>query len=210
MEGSNPRRIARLVINLISHPSYIPFYLKHMPYYGKSPVDIELPWISYEAIQFLEKFLTSEMEVFDWGCGGSTFFFSKRVKHITAIENHRDWYELVVKKMVKQNICNVDLQLHEGDLSVASNFLSSSYFQAGPKKKYDVIMIDGYETPEDVLRPFCFDACEEYVKENGIILVDDSYRYKELRTKNKANDVKIFKSIGPGRYGVTSTDLYFY
>ena len=34
--------------------------------------------------------------------------------------------------------------------------------------------------------------------------------YDELRKQNKAREIKIFKSTGPCRYGLTTTDVYLY
>jgi hypothetical protein len=40
--------------------------------------------------------------------------------------------------------------------------------------------------------------------------VDDSWRYPSLRASAKTKRYKVFRSVGPCRPGVTSTDLYFY
>ena len=48
------------------------------------------------------------------------------------------------------------------------------------------------------------------IKKNGIIVVDDSWRYPEIRQRNAARRFQIFQSVGPARPGVTSTDVYFY
>ena len=60
------------------------------------------------------------------------------------------------------------------------------------------------------VRPICFRKAEEHVKPNGIIVVDDSWRYPSLRENNRARDVKVFQSVGPCLLGVTSTDVFFY
>jgi len=72
-----------------------------------------------------------------------------------------------------------------------------------------VIVVDGTEWTANV-RPICFRAAEEQIAAGGIIVVDDSWRYRELRQANRAHGVNIFESVGPGRFGVTSTDVYFY
>jgi hypothetical protein len=43
-----------------------------------------------------------------------------------------------------------------------------------------------------------------------MIVVDDSWRYPELRAKNRAKRFSVFQSVGPCRPGVTSTDVFFY
>jgi hypothetical protein len=39
----------------------------------------EIPWYSYDSIKFLENFLQKNHHVFEYGCGASTLFFSKRL-----------------------------------------------------------------------------------------------------------------------------------
>ena len=53
-------------------------------------------------------------------------------------------------------------------------------------------------------------AAEECVAPGGIIVVDDSWRYRQLRDSARAGEVQIFESVGPGRFGVTSTDVFLY
>jgi predicted O-methyltransferase YrrM len=80
---------------------------------------------------------------------------------------------------------------------------------AMPDEKFDLIVVDGSEEWTHV-RPICFAKAEDHVKEGGIIVVDDSWRYPTLRQKHHAKDLKIFQSVGPCRPGVTSTDIFFY
>jgi len=45
----------------------------------------------------------------------------------------------------------------------------------------------------------------------GIIVVDDSWRYPELPAgESRARCQQVFESVGPGRFGVTSTEVVFY
>jgi hypothetical protein len=74
---------------------------------------------------------------------------------------------------------------------------------------FNVIVVDGTEWTPNV-RPICFRSAEEQVAPGGIIVVDDSWRYRQLRQRNRAKRFQIFESVGPARFGVTSTDVYFY
>lgn len=115
----------------------------------------------------------------------------------------------IVEKSKQLNITNIDLRFFEYDFKNKEAFTKSQFYDFIQKNKYDIILIDNYE--ENIqLRPICFYAAEKSIKPGGIIIIDDSWRYTELRKNNSAKDVQIFKSIGPGRLGVTSTDIYFY
>jgi len=193
----------------LTHPHELFFYAANIPLVGKSPIDMELPWISLGAIKFLKKYLRNDMVIFEWGCGGSTLFFSKLVAKIVSFESHLKWLELVKTELERKNITNVDLKYREGNFDSKNMFIESDFFKYFPEEFFDLILVDGYEKQVHV-RPECFYLSEKHIKEGGVIVLDDSWRYPEIRENNKARAFEIFKSIGPGRYGVTSTDVYFY
>ena len=78
-----------------------------------------------------------------------------------------------------------------------------------PKRKFDVIVIDGSEEWNQV-RPICFRHAEQFIRPGGCIIVDDSWRYSAIRNQHNALRHQIFESVGPCRPGVTSTDIFFY
>jgi hypothetical protein len=53
---------------------------------GRNPLDDQIPWITFEARHFVERVLTPESIVFEYGSGGSTLF-SKRVKQVISVEH---------------------------------------------------------------------------------------------------------------------------
>ena len=77
MQGTVPAKIGRVLVNLIQHPQYISRCLAHNVVNGKTPLDLEVPWFSYAAIDFLETFLQPNMNVCEYGSGGSTVFFRR-------------------------------------------------------------------------------------------------------------------------------------
>src|SRR3989338_2600301 len=62
-----------------------------------------LPWMTYPAIEFLQKNLTKNHEVFEFGCGASTLFFAKRVKKIVSFETEKRWFEIIKEKLQEKN-----------------------------------------------------------------------------------------------------------
>jgi len=50
------------------------------------------PWLSDDAIAYLESILTPEMHVIEHGSGGSTLWFASRVVTVIAYEHDTDWY----------------------------------------------------------------------------------------------------------------------
>jgi hypothetical protein len=208
MKGSIPTKVARLVSNLVIHPTYIPRTFRHNVVNGVSPLDLETPWFCYAANDYLDKWLKPHMTAFEYGSGGSTLFLSKRVRSVQSVEDNPKWYELVSKRLQEKTISNVNIEFVRFDFKNPIGFEHSDYLNSLNEEK-DVIFIDGSEE-WNLVRPLCFRHAENFVRPGGIIVVDDSWRYPELHKENKAKYFKIFKSVGPCRPGVTSTDIFFY
>ena len=211
MDGTKATRLLRLARSFATHPDYIPRYLRDRAPERSSPLEIQLPWISYGAIDFLDGYLKPDMTVYEYGSGGSTLFFASRVARVTSIEHDPRWYSRVQTKLQANSMTNVNLQLLEWDLSQMADFENSPYVQSLRDTEADVILIDGLEDLSKYnRRPICFALAETQIKQGGIILLDDSWRYRHLRQKNSAVRVQVFESAGPARTGATSTDVYFY
>jgi predicted O-methyltransferase YrrM len=209
MDLTNPQRVAKLAGHLMQHPGNVPRYVAHNLISRKPPVELELPWFSYGAIDFLENYLRKETQVFEFGSGGSTLFFAQRAKSVTAVEDNAHWCKLVAAKLAAHRIGNVDLRHVPVTFTTEEAFASSDYLNAVRQSTFDVIIVDGTEWTMNV-RPICFHAAEKQIAAGGIIVVDDSWRYRELRRSHRAQRSEVFESVGPARYGVTSTDVYFY
>lgn len=209
MRGTIPQKIGRLAADLIMHPKYITRCVVHNIINGKTPLDLELPWFSYAAIDFLQEYLKPDMRVCEYGSGGSTLFFARRAKSVFSIEDNPRWFELVSRRLEQHSVQNVQLKLCRFDFKNAVGFEASEYLHALPNESFDIIVVDGSEEWTQV-RPACFQLAEKRVKRGGIIVVDDSWRYPLLRENHRANTYKIFESVGPCRPGVTTTDVFFY
>lgn len=209
MNGTAPTKIARLATNLAIHPQYVGRYLQHNLRQKLTPLDLEVPFFSYAAIDFLTAYLQPDMTVFEFGTGGSTLFFAQRVKSVTSVENSIERFEAVVSRVKEKNLVNVEIKLRPFDVKNPQDFEDSEYLQSIHGETFDVIVIDGAEewTP---VRPLCFQQAEQWVKPGGIIVVDDSWRYAMLHGKHHAKRFETFRSVGPCRPGVTSTDIFFY
>jgi SAM-dependent methyltransferase len=209
MKGTFLQKAGRLIANLAFHPHYLPRYLAHNVFIRKSPLVLEVPGISYAAIDFLESWLQPHMRVCEFGTGGSTLFFAKRVQSVLSIEEDWPWFELVSRRLKEESLGNVQIELCPFDFKDPKGFAKSAYLHAIPDEKFDVIVVDGSEEWVHI-RPLCFYQAESKIKPDGIILVDDSWRYPALRENHGAKFFRIFQSVGPGRPGVTSTDVFFY
>jgi predicted O-methyltransferase YrrM len=149
------------------------------------------------------------MTVCEYGSGGSTLFFSARVKSILSIEDNAKWFDVVARRLEENRISNVALTLHPFDVANPVGFEDSAYLLAIGDEHFDVVVVDGSEGDRQV-RPACFAKAESRINPGGIIVLDDSWRYPDLRRRHHAKDLRVFQSVGPCRPGVTSTDVFFY
>src|SRR5262245_18982304 len=103
MHGTLPQKIVHTITSLALHPQYIPRCVTHNLINGKTSLDLELPWFSYAAIDFLEDYLEPNMSVCEYGSGGSTLFFAKRTRSVFSIENDPRWFELLSCRLQTQS-----------------------------------------------------------------------------------------------------------
>ena len=125
----------------------------------KQPVDAEqnfLPWYTYPAIEYIQQLDFSDLEVFEYGSGNSTIFWSKQAKKVISIENNPGWYEIISPKVAE----NVSLKLVDDKSSYIKEIENYDGF--------DVVVIDGSYRYE------CAQKAVNRLKPGGIILLDNA------------------------------------
>lgn len=148
-----------------------------------------VPWIVYEATEMFDKIIKPDFYIFEYGSGGSTIYFLKKVKKLISIEHDIDWYTRVSNITKKLNINNHEYKLFEpqkideNDGIDYSNYvadLNPSYYPNHHFKKYvsyidkfdnesfDFVLIDGWS------RPTCIEHSINKVKPGGFIVLDNS------------------------------------
>lgn len=209
MELTNSHRFAKLTANLLRQPWNLPRYALHNLVLRQPPLDLELPWFSYGAIDFLHRTLRPQATVFEFGSGGSTVFFARHCASVTCVEDNPAWAARVRERAAALGLTNATIRDRPVNVDDAAEFLQSEYLNEVRRGRFDVIVVDGADNDYTV-RPVCFRVAEEQVLPGGMIIVDDSWRYTALRENHRARTVRVFESVGPARFGVTSTDVYFY
>jgi hypothetical protein len=142
-----------------------------------------IPWYTYAAIDFLGERLNQSMEIFEYGCGNSTLWWSKRCKAVMACESDEGWY----LGLNSRRPSNVTLMLRPG---LEDGSYARSITEVG--RKFDVVIVDGYD------RNRCAEYAAEQLKEDGLIVWDDSERdrYKETLNRLAEKGFKQLKFIG--------------
>ena len=209
---TNRKRVQRVLLSLIKTPSYIIPYFKYS-LTKKTPLEIGLPWWSYKSVKKVQSLLNNNQTVFEWGSGGSTIFLCHRVKSIISVENDHNWTTKVNSALSSLNVKNATVIQKEINLQSAECFLKCPYAK-GISDKFDIIVIDGEDhfNSESLwsARENCFELSQQAINDEGIIIVDDAWRYTSILDNSKAKKILKLESIGPCRLGVTRTDLHFY
>lgn len=148
-----------------------------------------VPWIPFEAAEWLDSYLTKNMIVFEYGSGGSTLFIAKRVKKLITVEHHPEWHRTISQLLKKENLSNCEYVLKEPKLS-DNNLLDpsnpQSYFSSSkkyegfgfedyckviesyPDSSFDLVFIDGRA------RSSCISHALKKICPGGYLLLDDS------------------------------------
>jgi len=195
---------------LVTHPLQVPFYLTKCLPPSLTPMELELPWLAHGTIQLLEKRkMNAETKILELGGGGSTLYFAKRGATVTCFETSKEWAERIQSKCRDMRRDNVTVKIFEFDGALKNPPEKARIADEMKKGRYDIILVDNSDLAA-LHRPAFFYIAEKCVKPGGLIILDDSFRYPEIRLKNNAKWFRTYKTIGPARQELTETDVYFY
>ena len=150
---------------------------------GNSSISLEIPWINFLAIDYLNKILNLESKVFEYGMGGSTIFFAKKTAEVFSVEHNKNYYEevnkLIEQKYKKQSI-QLSLSVPKAD-SVETKYTSNRLEYSGlsfkdyvhminqfPDQYFDLVLVDGR------CRIECCKVASTKIKKNGVLMLDNS------------------------------------
>ncbi len=165
------------------------------------PIDINsspIPWVTYGFIDFISERLNKTMDIFEYGCGNSTLWYSQKVNTVTSVEHDKSWFEKIKNSMPNNVKINYQELIYNGDYS---NFSTKLY------KKFDIVIVDGRD------RFNCIKNSIDSLKANGVIVLDDSEResYSDGITFLLENNFKKidFWGISPGLFYKKNTTIFY-
>jgi len=149
------------------------------------PVDAAgepIPWFTYPAIEYLKRFDLSGARVFEYGCGQSTLFWSKRCAEVWSVDHSQKWHSDVSQRVGR----NVHLLLR-----TQSNDYSGAINEAGGK--FDIVVVDG------VFRHSCAVEAIDKLSPRGFLILDNSDWYWELAATLRSRSFveASFSGFGP-------------
>ncbi|MEE4243338.1 MAG: hypothetical protein V2I36_17885 [Desulfopila sp.] len=152
-----------------------------------------VPWITYPAIAFLAERLGSEMAVFEYGTGNSTFWWADRVAKLVSCEHDKEWYAAFRDK-VPTHITYLLRRAKGGSKEYSEEI--TKYTDA-----FDIIVIDGRDRVE------CAKNSLAALRSDGVIIWDNSDR-REYREGFDFLQAKKFKRLDFWGMGALATRLW--
>jgi len=128
------------------------------------------PWLTREAVRFLDLWLKPTDVVFEWGGGRSTLWIAQRVQWITSVEHDPGWFARIKSRAASQNLGNINLKFCPERQSSTSE---SEYVAAihGVGDNFDLVVVDG------LFRERCALGAIPRLKPGGVLLVDNANWY---------------------------------
>src|SRR5262249_60932922 len=113
-----------------------------------------VPWYTYACLQWLSQLDLSALDVFEYGSGNSTRWWSGRCRALTSVEHDAAWHGKVAP-LLPENV----RYLLEPD---APGYVRSC------EGEYDIIIVDG------VHRYDCAVHATRHLRDGGVIIVDNA------------------------------------
>lgn len=160
-------------IRNLFRPAYLFGRLQNWIYERRHP---DHPWLSPDAIVWLEKHLKPNMHMFEWGSGRSTLWFAKRIAKIISVENNLNWFETTSNAVLNQELSNVHLHhipLEHSEADTYANHYDKlpsyvSIIQEQPSLSLDIVLVDGW------YRPVCTLESLSKLKSGGYLIIDNT------------------------------------
>lgn len=168
---------------------------------------LDLPWWSFDAIDYIEAELArrgDRMSVFEFGSGASTLWLSKRCHTVHSVEHDPDWARQVRDMCADRSNVTISTVIAPPATgatrcrSARSGWTDRSFdgyvgFIGSSTEKFDMIVVDGRA------RTDCLAAARSMLKDGGLILFDDSHRSR-YRNAIENFDMcrRTFRGLVPG------------
>lgn len=165
---------------------------------GKYPLDLEFPWLTIVARNYMQHYLQQlskrDVRVFEYGSGGSSLFFLKHAGMVVSVEHDPKWFEVVKQSVLSKSVTGWEGILVGPEALVAGtekdlrtdrplDYFSddpnyarhqwhryASSIDRFPDNHFDIVLVDGRA------RPSCLHHSISKVKRGGLLVLDNAER----------------------------------
>ncbi len=150
-----------------------------------------MPWMNYEAVANIQKSITSNSLVFEYGSGSSTRYWISTGCKVVSVEHDKIFFQQMkdaladkceYKLIEPEPSALINVKSHESPESYKSSDFENHSFEAYvraidiyPNDYFDLVVIDGRA------RPACIKHAVPKIKRGGILVLDNSDRYYYLK-----------------------------
>ncbi len=185
---------------------------------ARRPLDrsgLSQPWLTMPAVAFLDERLRADLTLFEYGSGGSTAWYARRVKQITAVEHDRHWYDIVRGDLP----ANASVRYFGAE--PVGDFLKLVFRPLGAPLEYansilavvegdypDVVIVDGID------RLNCIAVVADTAPNSTVIVVDNLEYTVELAPAIDLLRERGFRYLGfcglaPGELRLSNTGIFY-
>lgn len=129
------------------------------------------PWLTKEAVKFLDSIIHSKYRVLEFGSGSSTIYFAERVKHVCSVEHAKVWHEAVgyaLEDKGLKNTCRFLIPDPITSVNYRKYILNlNKYISRCPNEAFDIVLVDGRK------RDICIRYSSFCVKKGGWLILDN-------------------------------------
>ena len=139
----------------------------------KNKFDFFTPLMHKQEYELIEKYLSPDDIVLEYGSGAGSIYFSGIVKKYIAIEHREDWYNIVKTSSDNFNITNLELYhvpgIEVSDQKLYRHIAFEEYIKFPKTKnfKFTKVLIDGRA------RKHCAEFILDLIDENVIVFIHD-------------------------------------
>lgn len=187
-----------------------------------------MPWITYDAFNFLNATLPKNIRVFEYGSGGSTLYWAHSLNaRCVSVEDSPKWFSIISEYLDSlPKAFEVDYRLvpprhvigrtapidphdpanYADDKTPGYSYLEYvSQIDEFPNDYFDVVIIDGRA------RPSCIVHSLDKVRPGGMIVFDNAdrrYYFEHISNLFEGYDVQRFYGVCPSALIMTQTNIY--
>jgi hypothetical protein len=192
------------------HPKLILDQIKFKVWLKLNP---DAPWISPQAVEYLNKTLNKGMNALEWGSGRSSTWYAKRVGKLLTIEDNEKWYKLVSTQMKENGVTNAEIRhinlghpeydpYTEDEPTINHDNAALKYVSVVDEyadHSLDFVVIDGH------YREACVSKVKSKIKKGGYLLLDNS---DWMPLEQWGIPKKGWKIVHQSSNGVTQTTIW--
>lgn len=154
----------------------------------------DAPWFVPAAIDYIERELRPDFVGFEWGCGRSTEWFARRVRHVTSIEGRRAWFDEISRRVVNGELA-ARITLRLAEVTTEHDFIQEEIERyAGAIDEVadgslDFVVVDGH------FREACLRCIGKKLRPGGLLIIDNSEVVpKPLLDTFRVDDARIWNN----------------